>query len=413
MIPALLGLVFGGCGEREPAELTNQMDAPEQFWVRVLLRKDIGQFRFTPAWSFTVINEGAARFEAHFEQQRSPMEVHLSDGAIMVGSHRFPGGEVVILPDAPHIVNVGGSEYRGKLRLILGGDGESFDVINEVPLEPYLAGVVGAEMPSYWEGEALAAQATAARTYCLYIKKRFGATRSWDVTANQSHQVYRGLSAESSSVWDAVRKTWGQILECADSQGEQGIFPTYYSSACGGHTEDSSNVFGDSFESLTGVRCSYCRQVAKPKLFFWEKIEYDKAEAHRRLAGHYPGLLRLGEIVGIVAERQSDYSYGGEAFSRVTKVRLLGSNGKSDFVRGEDFRLALDPSGAKFKSAIFRIFEMKNNWVFLSGRGWGHGVGMCQCGAEGMARRGKKANEILSYYYPGSRIVDVYGKQQL
>jgi len=92
----------------------------------------------------------------------------------------------------------------------------------------------------------------------------------------------------------------------------------------------------------------------------------------------------------------------------LTRIEITGSSGKRDFLRAEDFRLAIDPSGQEIKSAICRIIDTGGKWAFVSGRGYGHGVGMCQCGAEGMARVGKTTRQILSYYYPGSKTIRVY-----
>ncbi len=102
------------------------------------------------------------------------------------------GKEVVLSPEQPCIFGLNGLKYRGWLKLVVNREGQSFDAINLVPLEPYLAGVVGEEMPDYWEPEALRAQAIAARTYCLYTKNRFGTNRSYDVSRTQSSQVYGG-----------------------------------------------------------------------------------------------------------------------------------------------------------------------------------------------------------------------------
>ena len=259
-------------------------------------------------------------------------------------------------------------------------------------------------MPVYWEAAALDAQAIAARTYCLYIKNRFGKGRSWDVSKTQANQVYRGVSAETSRVWDAVNNTKGQVLMCSDPDGAENIFPTYYGSNCGGHTENSKNVFGESFAPLIGVDCDYCKKVAKPKYFFWPTVQLDKDEVSTRLIERYPQLKKLEKIKNITVVAQSDYGQ----FSRLTRIKLTGSNGKTDSVRAEDLRLCLDPTGRKLRSTICKISNRGNKWAFGSGRGWGHGVGMCQCGAEGMARQGKTSEQILSYYYPGSKIVSIY-----
>ena len=219
-----------------------------------------------------------------------------------------------------------------------------------------------------------------------------------------AHQVYRGLSAESSQNWQAVNETKGQVISCKQSDGHEDIFPAYYSSTCGSHTENSKNVFGDSYETLIGVPCPYCQDVAKPKFFFWPMIQFDKTYVTDRLLKRYSKLEQLGEITNVTVVGQSDYGQ----YSRLTKIKLIGSTGKSDFLRAEDFRLAIDPTGRKLRSTMCQIVELDDNWAFFSGRGWGHGVGMCQCGAQGMARNSKNTKQILSYYYPSSKIISIY-----
>jgi stage II sporulation protein D len=401
-------LILGGCKGRQPPTPTVQMDVETQLWVRVLLLDDVTACTLRTDSPFSVL-DGQADLQtqtpkARFEQAGAAACIQVTNGQITVGGQTFTEGQIVIVPDEPHIFNLDGSDYRGTLKLIVNPDGGSFDTINLVPPEPYLAGVVGAEMPGYWELEALKAQAIAARTYCFYIKRRFGVNRAWDTKRTAAHQVYRGLSAESAQIWQAVNQTKGQVLICTQADGTEEILPAYYSSTCGGHTENSANVFGDSFETLIGVRCPYCQDVAKPKFFFWPMVRFDKAEVTAKLLERYPALKPLGQIADICAAGRTDYG----DFARLTNIKLLGSTGKSDFLRAEDFRLALDPSGRRLRSASCQIVGLGDTWAFLCGRGWGHGVGMCQCGAEGMARNGKKAEEILSYYYPASRIINMY-----
>jgi len=397
-------MVMGGCAERESAGPTPQMDIEPQFWVRVLLLDDTADCALKTYSPFTVLDPNTQTRRAYFAGADEPLRLSISAGRITIGQQCFTDNEIVIFPDSPHIFNLNGNDYRGKLKLVINSDGNSLDVINMVPVEPYLAGVISAEMPDYWEPEALKAQTIAARTYCLYIKKRFGAERSWDISKTQAHQVYRGIAAESAQVWDAVNRTKGRVLVCKQDEGLKDIFPAYYSSTCGGHTENSKNLWGDCFEPLAGVPCPYCRYVAKAKYFFWPMVQLDKADVTKRLLDRYPKLNELGEIKNITPVQQSNY---GE-FSRLTLIKLVGSTGKSDFLRAEDFRLALDPGGEALRSTICQITEMGSNWAFLYGRGYGHGVGMCQCGAEGMAREGKTASQILRYYYPGSKIVTIY-----
>jgi len=416
--------ILAGCKGRpvsEPVRQTEgrtpapQMDTEPQSCVRVLLLDNVPDCTLKIAAPYTIIPGETASENLKFDPRMFlsgaglPIIVRSTAGKITIDSLIFTTDQVTISPGPPqspggHIFTLNGDDYRGKLMLVVNPDSNSFDAINIVPLEAYLAGVVGAEMPRYWEPEALKAQAIAARTYCLYVKKRFGGSRTWDMRKTQAHQVYLGVKAESAQVWDAVNQTLSQVLVCRQADGSEDIFPAYYSSACGGHTENSSNVFGDYFDTLVGVPCPYCKDVAKPGFFFWPTVEFDSNNVTTKLSQRYPSLLQLGQIGDITATRQSNY----EDFSRLTEVKLVGSTGKSDFLKAEDLRLAIDPSGSKIKSAICQIARLGDKWAFLSGRGFGHGVGMCQCGAQAMAREGKTAEQILSYYYRGSKIIKIY-----
>jgi stage II sporulation protein D len=394
----------GGCKERQRARVTVQMDAAERFWIRVLLFKDMSECTLSGSSRLRVVVGQGGVAAGEFGLSELPTTVKLSQSGIVIGGRGFSGTEVLIVPDAPHIFSIKGADYRGKLQLVVNSEGSGFDVINVVPLEPYLAGVVGAEMPSYWEPSALEAQAVAARTYCLYIKEHFGRARRWDVRRTQANQVYNGVRAETAHVWEAVNATCGQVLVCRNSRELEGIFPSYYSSTCGGHTEDSRGVFGDSFPALTGRSCPYCKYVARPRIYYWPTVQYDKAEVTDRLIARYPSLARLGEVTDIVAADQGDY----DGFSRLRSVRVVGRDGRHDILRAEDLRLTIDRTGRGIRSAAFKIVDRGDAWAFTSGRGYGHGVGMCQCGAQAMAREGKSAEEILSYYYDGSRIRRLY-----
>jgi len=401
---AIFFVLAGGCTEREPAAPTPQMDCAEQYWIRVLLAQRIHEGTFTAPSPFSIIESQTGDKKDHFEKPASPIKIRFVGGRLFIGAKSYKAGRIIIFPEKPYIFQFDGTAFRGKLELAADSTNGCFDAVNLVPLEPYLAGVVGAEMPKYWEPAALQAQAIAARTYCLYIKKRFGANRRWDVRRTEANQVYRGLAAESMQVWQAVNKTWGQVLVCKFPDGKEDLFPSYYSSTCGGHTDSAKNVFGQDFPPLAARPCPYCKKVAKPAFFFWPMVKLDKALVRDRLFARYPQLRELGDIVKIVAVRQSDYG----DFQRLTSVKLIGSTGKTSFLRAEDFRLCLDPTGSKLRSTIFKLEDAGRQWVFVEGRGYGHGVGMCQCGAEGMARQGWTAEEILQYYYPGSRLKQIY-----
>jgi stage II sporulation protein D len=418
------------------------MGVDSRFWVRVLLLNDATACMIEAGSPLHLGSAGGPLLG----RTSVPVPVRLVGGQLQLGATPRHDDDVLLSPEQPHIFRLDGKEYRGRLRLIVNPDGQSFDAVNLVPLEPYLAGVVGREMHDCWEPPALQAQAIAARTYCLFTKNRFGVNRHYDVRRTQASQVYDGVAAESAPVWDAVNRTCGQVLIELDGQradrssasragappwwtaawnpdaGSENetlpspatgrgcnlprcsLFPAYYSSTCGGHTSSSEEAFGVSYGPLQGVACPYCRDVARPEIFYWPTATFDRETITKQLLGRYPNLAALGEItdITVMAER----SFG--SFSRFERIRLTGSTGKTDTLRGEDLRLALDPSGRKIRSAACRIVPWGTGWAFVSGQGWGHGVGMCQHGAQGMARLGHEAQSILQYYYSGAQIVNVY-----
>jgi stage II sporulation protein D len=423
-------VLLRGCEHRQTIRPTPQMGIESRFWIRVRLLGDVAECTLEVPSAFRMAStDPAVKAQgggATLRPLHTPTRIVITDGRLMLGETPLTGREVVFSPEEPYVFGLNGHKYRGRLKLIIDRKGRSFDAINLVPLEPYVAGVVGEEMPYYWEAEALRAQAIAVRTYCLFIKNRFGINRNYDVSRTQASQVYGGIGAESAQVWDAVNSTCGQVLMSPDLMAERGgladsaggsspqpviadpqlrgLFPAYYSSACGGHTSSSQDVFGDSFGPLQGVPCPYCKDVAKLAVFYWPMASFDQETITKHLLRRYPKLRVLGPILDLTATAESCYG----SFSRLTRIRLTGATGKKDTLRAEDLRLALDPTGLKIKSAMCQIVPWGDGWAFVSGRGWGHGVGMCQHGAEGMARLGSDAQAILQHYYPGAEIVNIY-----
>jgi stage II sporulation protein D len=398
----LFAWIFVGCRKRDLPHPVVGVSDIEKPLIRVLLFNKIKECTLKSRSGFSIAN-GHINVSAHFVSSGSSISVSLVDGKLSVGESIL-GNDISVTPDGSYVLAVNNNYYRGKLRFKVNDDGNSFKVINELSVEPYLYGVVGAEMPSYWESEALSAQAVASRTYCLYIKERFGVNREWDVRRTQASQVYRGVSAESITVRSAVDQTNGMVLVYTHANGKEDIFPTYYSSTCGGFTENSKNVFGDSFGPLQGVTCDYCKKVARSNYLRWPAFEIDVAEASSKLISRYSSLKQLGKVRDIV---EIDVSKHGNQ-RRINRFKIIGQNGKSDWLRGEDLRLTLDPTGMKFKSTSCKIEKRGGKFRFYSGKGFGHSVGMCQCGGEAQGRKGKSFDKILGYYYPGSWIVKRY-----
>ncbi len=391
-------VVSAGCRRRAKTETTVGMDSPERTWIRVLLFGNLRRCTVASENGF-VVHDAHNGVLAEFKTDDG-LPVFLLGEHILIGELAF-GTDIVIKPNEPHVFTVDDNGYRGTLRLRRQDGQDGLEGINHVPVESYLLGVVGSEMYSYWEPEALKAQAVAARTYCLFIKNRFGRRRRWDVSKTQSSQMYHGLKAETASVRQAVLETTGQVLLCRGTDGQELIFPTYYSSSCGGHTEKAEYVFGRDVRpvtALTGVECPYCRDIARQSDFYWTPVTLTLWEISDKLLQRYPSLVKLEAIVDLHVSR---YGY----LDRVTQLQLIGQNGRTERLRGEDFRLTVDPTGRKLKSTLFKMKINGDQVEFTDGRGFGHGVGMCQCGAQGMAREKYSYRQILDYYFPGSACV--------
>ncbi len=400
----LLCAAIGGC--IGISEYGNDEDSsiPDDCYVRVRLLKNITQCTVNAADGFKIKNEQTGKsITITAVNRQKPINISISQGVFQIGNYSF-SSNITITPEHDATFSVNENYYRGSLQLLLNADSNSFTTVNRVTMESYLYGVIAAEMPSYWELEALKAQAVAARTYCFYIKNKFGTNRNWDVKSTQANQVYKGVAAETARTKTAVDATFGQVLTSPDGDGEEGTFPTYYSAICGGHTENSKNVFGDSFAPLSGVACPYCRGTTRASMFYWPKVEFDAAFVHNRLLKRYPSLSKLEGIERVVVKKEKDYG----DFKRILTVKIIGENGQTDSLRAEDFRLAIDPTGSKIQSASCVMNYTDGKYIFAAGRGFGHSTGLCQYGARQMAKEQKKYRSILRFYYPGSKIIRLY-----
>jgi stage II sporulation protein D len=274
-------------------------------------------------------------------------------------------------------IRLNGREYAGVLEVIATGTGVA--LVNEVPLEEYLVGVLRAEVGDRWPTEALRAQAIVARTYAAY-HRRLNAGKPYHIVASTAHQQFWGRVAAHSAAWNAVRDTAGMVL-----LWEGQVFPAFYHTESGGFTEDPRTVFAArNMPALLPVRCEY--SVEAPH-YSW-KLDVRLADLSEALKRH---AVDVGRIHGIEVEERTPSL-------RAVWLTVTGSRG-SVRLRGNDFRRMVGYD--TFKSTLFAV-TLDDDWARFAGRGYGHGVGLSQWGAKGMAERGYQASQILEHYYPGS-----------
>ena len=127
----------------------------------------------------------------------------------------------------------------------------------------------------------------------------------------------------------------------------------------------------------------------------------DKKLLSETLIARYPSLVALESITNVDVSQWSTHG-------RAERITLTGSNGRSQQIEAQQFRLAVTRPEQPLRSSWYRLVDIGDSWLFYDGHGWGHGVGLCQCGAQGMAEQGCDSVTILAYYYPGARLLRAY-----
>jgi len=295
------------------------------------------------------------------------------------------------LPVDADSFSFGSRSFRGRFSVLPDGQ-----VINIIALEQYLCGVVPMESPRTWPPAALQAQAILARTYAL---SRINTNRPYDLSASQRDQAYGGISAEHRETNDAVNATAGQIVMYDGAPAS-----VSYMSCCGGHTEAAADAWSGGAEQpyLQGVVCTHC--AASPDYRWTSEVPWTNVAnaLTSQFAGF--GMLRSIEIAGTTRSGR-------------TKELRFSDGTEQRTIAGADFRRA---AGAmNVKSLLLRALHVRAGGadladpsesattIVIDGAGRGHGVGLCQWGARGLASLGRSAGEIAGFYFPGTQVSTV------
>jgi stage II sporulation protein D len=273
-------------------------------------------------------------------------------------------------------VLMGGIKYSGEIEVWKGEKG--LYVVNDIPIEEYIRGVVAAEVGKNWDMEALKAQAVVARTFAVYQKLNSPSSSPYHLTSTVLDQVYKGSNI-LPAITTAVGETKGEIL----TYGGKPIVAFYHSTS-GGMTEDATDVFGKEFPYLKPVKTN----CELSPYYMWEKI-IPVAEIEKAL-----------ELQGIKEITASSYTASG----RVKEMKITLESGAST-VPAIEMRKKL--GWDRLPSTLITGISRNNSLMVFEGRGYGHGVGMCQWSALQMAKEGKTYRQILLYFYPGT-IIQIY-----
>ena len=301
-----------------------------------------------------------------------------------VNGRRFHGGSCRVTTGGV-AMSVDHRRYRGDV--VVHAKSGGFDVVNYVPLEQYLYGVVPKEMSHKWNKEALMAQAVASRTYVLYVKNK-NQDKPYDVESTTASQVYGGYDAETSASNLAVDATRDQVMMYNGS-----LIIAYFHANSGGYTEDAKNVWSADLPYLKGVPDRYSERIPGGAWEYFLSFE----EVRRRLNRYGIGVGRIKEL------KPAGISRSG----RTLQLKIVSDKGTYAF-KSNIFRIKIGET--KLKSTRFRI-QSHGHGFLIRGNGYGHGVGMSQWGANRMARSGFTYEDILKHYYCGVEIVPLSSMQ--
>jgi len=333
----------------------------------------------------------------------------------------FPRDETVVLRDASIVVNPGPNPvkvakttFRGQI-VLNPNRREMLTSVNVLSMEDYLRGVVPNEMPAAWSLEALKAQALAARTYAVRQRGRHEAD-GFDLCSTIHCQAYGALTSEHPRSSQAVVETRGEII----LHGNIVIDAVYHAHA-GGQTRNSEHVWGGVTPYLKGVSIPEEPVMTWTRRITWN--EFTERLRARGLRAHYPYQVAVHNLVdaGHVGSVRIN-SASGEAFvpageMRAALDRTLMRSTKFSVRELDDLLLpfsaplyqpAFSYEVGNFAGLYHVLLPRQPSFVEFIGQGHGHGVGMSQWGAFGLARDGYNYRDIIKRFYTGVRIARMW-----
>lgn len=303
-----------------------------------------------------------------------PASVRTDRGRVQFGS----SSSRLLRVTAAGPLRVNGKSYRGLIEL--SSQNGKLLVVNELPLEQYLVGVINSEISSTWPMEAIKTQAVIARTYAV-AKRKERSKALYHLESTVMDQAYEGSDEEDSRASRGVHETEGEVVTYNGA-----VIQAFYHANCGGSTESSEDVWGRELPYLQGVQCQYCLSSATSS---WNLgLPLAKIEAALRASGQ-----KLGTLVDIKAGPRNNRG-------RLKSLILVTERGTIT-IPATKFRMAV--GSTVIKSTNFTV-RVEGNTAQFNGLGYGHGVGLCQYGAKQRALDGFSYVEILTYYYPGTTV---------
>jgi stage II sporulation protein D len=312
--------------------------------------------------------------------------------------------------DDGSILEVGGKRYRGEV--VITAHDSGLLVVNRLPVESYLRGVVPLEIGDRTPGDeaAVAAQAVAARSYTYARLSELGPNprRGWDLGATVSDQVYGGADVERTISDEAIVLTGNLVLRYAGR-----IVNAVYSSTCGGSTAEAPELWQTAGEPYLQRVSDRIPDTDRYYCDISPRFRWTRTMDARSLAGALDAYLRsYAAVTGAIGAVRTVEVESRTPSGRAAAVAVITDRGRH-LLRGNAMRYVLRPVGGEILGSTYVSVEPEVGRdgylarVVMAGTGYGHGVGMCQWGAIGRARAGQDFRSILRTYYPGTTLEPV------
>lgn len=346
-------------------------------YIRVLILEKAPSFRIAIPQSYQIFD--AADKPLLQGAQIIDMNIARQGNLIYLGAHGFDTPYVRIQTSG--LIKVKDKGYADTI-VILPNPAAGLDVVNEVGLEKYLKGVLPKEVLPGWPPETLKAQAIVSRTYAFFrmLEK---ADETYDVASDVTSQVFGGAESHDPRTDAAVDATRGMVLTYRGK-----IFPAFFHSNSGGFTTRAETVWDiEPHPVLKGVASELS---LKEKNAAWHG-DFTYAEIEK-------ALIKYGvKVQGVYKIKFKNQDNSG----RYVDVEISDKKGRLD-MRASEFRMALDPF--RFRSTLITSVAESSTGITVRGRGWGHGVGLCQYGSRHLGSLGYTYKDILNFYYPLTNI---------
>jgi len=287
-------------------------------------------------------------------------------------------------------VKINGNIYPGEIE-VFSKNGKTVSLLNILDVETYLYGVLPYEIAPSWTEEMLKVQAIIARTYTIINLNRHK-DEGFDLCSTVHCQVYKGINENMElRIKKAVDSTKGFVV-VDEKNGDLVI--TYYHAACGGATENVSEIWPEvkDVKTLSGVKCDFCKN--SPYYEWNYPFDIEKFVIKLKVNGYNIG----DKIKNILVLSKTNHG-------RTKNLQIVGNKNTVE-ISGETLRKILGYNNLK-STKIYKI-EVKDNKIYFYGKGWGHGVGLCQWGANELTKQDKSFREVIEYYYPKAKIKKLY-----